>query len=143
MLPVVMTHGSGPGSSTSWAKGQHLIAIVAAAVGADTNTNADADANAGAVVVIDVVPSAIPPPIVVVTHGSAPRSSTSWLKGRRAIAIVAAAVGADANANANANAGVVVVIIPPAISPPVAAVEDVDRLRRAMTVPPRPGIVSS
>ena len=77
------------------------------------------------------------------TRGSAPRSSTSWAKGRRAIAIVAAAVGADADADADADAGVVVIVVPPAIPPPVAAVEGVDRLRRATTVPARPGIVSS
>ena len=108
--------------------------IVAAAVGADAN--ADADANAGAVLVVDVVPSAILPPVVVVTHGLAPQSSTSWSKGRRAITIVAAAVRADADADANANIGVIVVVVPPAIPPPVAAVEGLDRLRCATTVPP-------
>ena len=134
-----MTRGSALRSSTSWAKGRRAIAIVAAAVGADAD--ADADADAGVVVVI--IPSAIPPPVVIVTHGLAPRSSTSWLKGRRAVAIVAAAVGADTDANADADAGVLLVVVLPAIPPPVAAVKGVDRLRRAMTVPARPGIVSS
>ena len=77
------------------------------------------------------------------TRGLAPRSSTSWLKGRRAVAIIAAAVGADANADANADAGVLVVVVPPAIPPPVAAVEGVDRLCRMTTVPARLGIISS
>jgi hypothetical protein len=69
---------------------------------------------------------------------------TSWAKGQCAIAIVAAAAGAnaDAHADANANAGVVVVVILPAIPPPIAAVEGVDRLRRATTIPIRPGILS-
>ncbi len=79
----------------------------------------------------------------------------SWSKGRRAVAIIAAAVGADADADADAdanadadadadaNAGVVVVVVLPVIPPPVAAVEGVDRLRCATTIPTRPGIVSS
>jgi hypothetical protein len=124
-----VTRGSAPRSSTSWAKGRRAITIVAAAVGA----NADADADAGAIVL--VVPPAIPPPVVVVRHGSAPRSFTSWLKGQRAIAIIAAAVRADTDADANADAGVVLVIVPPAIPPPIAEVKGVDRLHRAMTVP--------
>jgi hypothetical protein len=130
---VVVTRGSAPQSSASWAKGQCAIAIVAATVG----VNADADANAVIVVVVnvDVVSSA--------THGLAPQSSTSWLKGRHATVIIAATVGADANADADADAGVVVVVvIPPAIPPPVAAVKGVDRLHRATTIPARPGIVS-
>ncbi len=77
------------------------------------------------------------------TRGSAPRSSTSWAKGQRTISIVAAAVGADVDADANAGAVAVVDVVPSVIPPPVAAVEGVDRLRRATTVPARPGIVSS
>ena len=61
----------GPG--ISWAKGRHAIVIIAATVRADV----DADADAGTVVVVNIIPSAIPPPVVVVTHGSAPQSSTS------------------------------------------------------------------
>ena len=136
---VVVTRGLDPQSSISWAKGRPAIAIVATAVGTDVNANADA----GPVVVINVVLSAIPPPVVVVTHSLAPWSSTSWLKERRAIAIVATAVGANADDNPDANAGVVVVVVPPAIPPPIAAVEGVDRLRRVTTVPAQPGIVSS
>ena len=75
------------------------------------------------------------------TRGSAPRSSTSWAKGQRAISIVAAAVGADVDADANAGAVAVVDVVPSVIPPPVAAVEGIDRLHPMMATPP--GSISS
>jgi hypothetical protein len=108
-----VTRGSASPSSTSWSKGRRAVAIIPAAVGADADADANADADAD-------------------TNADADADADAD-----------ANADADADADANADAGVIVVVVPPAIPPPVAAVEGVDCLRRTTTIPARPGIISS